>query len=273
MIALAPHNGPTGREDQKRPSTHPDLVLRAQARPALANNNRPLPHPHIGSDAPANTSRSRHPLLPHLDQTWPDFKALTAARQKDILTAWQGLGYNNRAIRLQALAKEVCERHNATLPDTEAALTALPGIGTYTARAILAFAHNKPVPVIDTNIRRVLIHELGLQETVTQKELEQAALACIPQGQSRIWHNALMDYGALQKTARTTGIRSLSKQGKFEGSTRELRGKLLKHLLAQERMTRRQAHTVLRDERAEQVIADMERDGLIRTEGERIVLS
>ena len=107
----------------------------------------------------------------------------------------------------------------------------LPGIGPYTSAAILAFAWNKAVPVVDTNIRRVLIFLFKLSEDISAQALEDFASKIIPKNKSRDWHNALMDYGALQLTARTTKIKSLSKQSKFEGSDRQVRGQLLKQLV------------------------------------------
>lgn len=94
----------------------------------------------------------------------------------------------------------------------------------------MAFAWNLPVPVIDTNIRRVLIFLYKLPETISLKELEAFDKDIIPQGKSRDWHNALMDYGAMELTARKTKIRPLSRQSKFEGSDRQVRGWILKQL-------------------------------------------
>ena len=107
----------------------------------------------------------------------------------------------------------------------------MPGIGPYTSAAICAFARNLEVPVIDTNIRRVLIFLFKLPETITAKELEAFATKIIPKGKSRDRHNALMDYGAMELTARKTKIKSLSKQSKFEGSDRQVRGWIMKELV------------------------------------------
>lgn len=94
----------------------------------------------------------------------------------------------------------------------------------------MAFAWNKEVPVIDTNIRRVLIFLFKLDEKITAGELEKFAEKIIPKGKSRDWHNALMDCGALELTARKTKIKPLSKQSKFEGSDRQVRGRILRQL-------------------------------------------
>jgi A/G-specific adenine glycosylase len=80
----------------------------------------------------------------------------------------------------------------------------------------MAFAWNIEVPVIDTNIRRVLIFLYKLPETISMQELEDFAMTIIPEGRSRDWHNALMDYGAMELTARKTKIKPISKQSKFE---------------------------------------------------------
>lgn len=94
----------------------------------------------------------------------------------------------------------------------------------------MAFAWNKKVSVIDTNIRRVLIFLYKLSENISLQELEIFAEKIIPHGKSRDWHNALMDYGALELTARKTKIKPISKQSKFEGSDRQVRGWILKWL-------------------------------------------
>jgi len=95
----------------------------------------------------------------------------------------------------------------------------------------MAFAWNLEVPVIDTNIRRVLIFLFKLNEKISMQELETFASKIIPKGKSRDRHNALMDYGALELTARKTKIKPTSKQSKFQGSDREVRGRVMKQLV------------------------------------------
>lgn len=163
-------------------------------------------------------------------QDIPDYHALANIGKAELLTHRSGLGFNSRALRLQECAKIVVEKYNGELPQSKSALLDLPGIGPYTASAICAFAWNLPEVVIDTNIRRVLIFLLKLDEEISIKDLEQIAAQLIPAGRSRDWHNALMDYGAMHLTARKTKIKSLGKQSKFEGSDREVRGWILKFL-------------------------------------------
>jgi hypothetical protein len=149
---------------------------------------------------------------------------------------WQGLGYNNRAQRLRACAAATvaaAAHGRAELPRSLTGLRALPGIGPYTARAVLVFAHNDDFAAVDANVRRVLTHELGLPEDLPGRELQAVADFALPRGRSRDWHNALMDYGSMVLTARSTGIASRSRQSAFPGSRREKRARLLRRLLEQ----------------------------------------
>lgn len=161
---------------------------------------------------------------------WPTVKDLASATQSDILTMRSGLGYNRRALNLHKAAKTIVqEYHGQILPD-EKILLWLPGVGLYTAHAIMAFAYNLEVPVLDINIKRVLIHSFDLDPKISDKELREVALACVPIGRSRERHNALMDYGSLVLHSKKTGIRS-APQSTFVGSRRWVRGNVLKHLI------------------------------------------
>ena len=160
----------------------------------------------------------------------PDYKTLANLPKLDLLSYWSWLGFNSRAIRLQDCAKQVIEKYNWNLPQDKNAILELPWIGPYTASAICSFAWNLPEPVIDTNIRRVLIFLLKLPEDISYNKLEEIAKELIPEWKSRDRHNALMDYWAVHLTARKTKIKSLWKQSKFEGSDREVRGWILKQI-------------------------------------------
>src|SRR5581483_3414306 len=87
---------------------------------------------------------------------FPDFKALAEAPRADVIRAWAGLGYNRRAVHLHLLAHEVVERYGSELPVDRQALLGLPGIGPYTAGAILSIAFGQDEPALDTNVRRVV---------------------------------------------------------------------------------------------------------------------
>ena len=169
---------------------------------------------------------------------FPNWRTLAKASPQEVLSLWSGLGYNRRAIHLRDLAKTVVSKYRGKIPDDPNLLVALPGIGPYTANAICIFAFNKDVTTIDTNIRRVLIHELGLRSNVSLKSLKTVATGVLPKGKSRDWHNALMDYAALA-LPETPRIKPLSKQSPFKGSIRQIRGQLVLRLMSAHSLKRK----------------------------------
>lgn len=211
-------------------------------------------------------------VMPYYERflkSFPTLKSLSSADKKVLLEHWSGLGYNSRALRLQQLA-QILTGKGKSIPSDKERLLELPGIGPYTANAVLAFSFNKDAPVMDTNIRRVLIHELGLREDISLDALEKIALKCIPSRKSREWHNALMDYGALIATAQKTGITSLSKQSQFEGSTRWARGEIVRRLIKGNAVDLKRLKADLKEEysfnRIEEIVRKMEREGVIQRE-------
>lgn len=165
---------------------------------------------------------------------FPDFETLAAATTADVLSAWQGLGYNRRALALRQTAVRVVEDFGGILPEDEKELQSLPGIGPYTAAAVLAFAFNQPVLLIDTNIRRVFIHCFFRERSqVTDREILPLVRETLDRENPREWYNALMDFGwYLGTTIENPNRRSrhYQRQAPFEGSNRQVRGKIL-HLL------------------------------------------
>lgn len=141
----------------------------------------------------------------------------------------------------------------------------LPGIGEYTSRSIPVFADNLDLAAIDTNIRRIIIHEFGLSEDISVPELQQIAEALLPRGQSRDWHNALMDYGSLVLTSKKTGIRPLTRQSKFLGSKRWYRGRLIKELLHSDVMCLEEIEAKYADcpWNLDEIISGLIREGLV----------
>src|SRR5205823_1483180 len=109
----------------------------------------------------------------------------------DVLRAWQGLGYNRRALNLK-LAAEAAVARFGELPRTVKELESLPGIGRYTARAVASFAFNVQVPVVDTNVRRVLADFVGRE--LADRETWELAERVLPAGRAADWNQALMDY-------------------------------------------------------------------------------
>ena len=167
---------------------------------------------------------------------FPTLGALASAPARDVLAAWQGLGYNRRALALHNAAKEIVTRHYGRVPRSYEDLVALPGIGPYTAGAIQAFAFNEPVIFIETNIRRAYLdYFFPNQENVKDADIAPLVAATLDTSNPREWYYALMDYGAaLGRTFINANRRSAhyTKQSPFEGSARQLRARILRTLLA-----------------------------------------
>jgi len=134
---------------------------------------------------------------PRFLERFPDVHALAAAAPAEVLRAWQGLGYNRRALALQRTARAVEERGG--WPDTVEDLAGLPGVGPYTARAVACFALERRVAPVDTNVARVLARSLAGADPA---QLTPAARQCLADramapGHPWAWSSALMDVGAL----------------------------------------------------------------------------
>jgi A/G-specific adenine glycosylase len=159
---------------------------------------------------------------------FPTLEALAEADSKELLRVWSGLGYNRRAMWLREAAKQIVK--GGDFPRTVEGLRGLKGIGPYTSHSILIFAFNEDLATVDTNIRRVLIASGFASEEMSAKELQSIADDFLLKGRSQDWHNALMDYGSLVLTSGSTNIAPLTKQPKFKGSTRQLRGAIIRIL-------------------------------------------
>jgi A/G-specific adenine glycosylase len=146
---------------------------------------------------------------PEFLRKFPTLRLLAQAKQRDVVIAWQGMGYNNRAVRLHQFAETVVRFHGGRLPRTEEALLALPGIGRYTANALLSAAFAVDTPVVDVNVRRFLSRLLwkmrSVLETKGESEIWSAAEDLLPKGRAYDWNQALMDMGATICTARAPG--------------------------------------------------------------------
>jgi A/G-specific adenine glycosylase len=207
---------------------------------------------------------------------FPTIETLATSALTDVLRLWRGLGYTNRAVRLRRCAQELASRtkapRRAALPTTLEELIALPGIGPYTARALLVFASNADLAAVDANVRRVLTHELDLPRDLSPAALQSVAETVLPRGRSRDWHNALMDYGALVLTARATGIAPRTRQTRFEGSRRWQRSRLLGLLLDEgpHRLADLSALLGLEPAFLDGLVADLEDDGLLRHRGDTV---
>lgn len=167
----------------------------------------------------------------------PTLQKLSRLPQKELLLLWQGLGYNTRALRLQKAAQQIIAKHQGVIPKEKDALLELPGIGPYTASAIRVFAYNLPDLVLETNIRRVFLHEFFKKEkNVSDSEIIPLLEKTLPKNNARSWYEALMDYGStlpkLLKSNPNTQSKHYTKQSSFSGSDRELRGKIVRLSLA-----------------------------------------
>ena len=179
---------------------------------------------------------------PKFDQfitMFPTIKDLAQAPLRAVLFAWQGLGYNRRAIALKKAAQIILEQHNGMLPSDPDLLQELPGIGPNTAGSLCAFAYNKPVTFIETNIRTVFIHHFfPNQDKVHDRELMPLIQEALDSSDARQWYYALMDYGVmLKKTLPNPSRKSKhhTRQSKFEGSDRQIRGAVLRIITQQGR--------------------------------------
>lgn len=162
---------------------------------------------------------------------WPSVHHLAKAEYRDILQHWMGLGYNRRSYYIHQTAQIISIDFDGDVLKAIKQYKKLPGIGLYTSKAVQIFSTNADIATVDTNIRRIFIHEFNLAETISDAELFKIAEQCLPKGQSRNWHNALMDYGSLKVTALETGIKPKTQQSKFQGSDRQIRAKILRRLL------------------------------------------
>ena len=179
---------------------------------------------------------------------FPDPAACADAPVGDVLREWSGLGYNRRAVNLHRCATQVVAMHGGDLPADLDALLALPGIGSYTARAVLAFAFEEDVAVVDTNVARVLARRAGRR--LTMGGAQALADASVPDEEGWAGNQARRDLGALACRARrprggegpvsggcawqgngpdpATGSAGVSgTQSRFEGSDRQGRGRLV----------------------------------------------
>ncbi|MBI5571236.1 MAG: A/G-specific adenine glycosylase [Desulfomonile tiedjei] len=168
-------------------------------------------------------------------EKFPDVAALARAPLRDVLAAWQGLGYNRRAMALQRIAQRVVDEFGGRIPESFDTLRSFPGIGPATAGEITAFAFGKPAVFIETNIRRVFIHYFFHDRTaVSDKEILLLVEATLDREQPRPWYYALMDYGVMLKTLEQNPNRRskhYTRQARFEGSDRQIRGLILKTLV------------------------------------------
>jgi A/G-specific adenine glycosylase len=190
-------------------------------------------------------------------EKFPVIESLANAKLSDVLQYWSGLGYNRRALHLKKTAEVVVEKYHGHFPQTENELKSLPGIGRYTARALLCFSFDHQIAVVDTNVRKVILTQILIPENsinqivkqsdkltvrdsgshdfpkinsirISEQAIEDIAKQLLPAGRAYEWNQALMDYAAAVLKNEKIPI---PKQSKFIGSHRYYRGQILKQLL------------------------------------------
>lgn len=230
-------------------------------------------------------------------ERFPTAQSCADAPLGELLALWQGLGFPRRCRNLHAAAREIVDRHEGTVPGDRAALLALPGIGEYTARAVLAFADGAPIGVVDTNVSRVFSRQLN--RPLARREATDIADSTVPVDRSWEWNQLLMDLGARVCTARSPrcdacpvaatcawrraggedpaprSFHTSKPQGRFDGSDRQARGRLMKAVVTQpvERGAAPGFMGLADDaQRATRLIDDLLREGLLVEGDGRLLL-
>lgn len=182
-------------------------------------------------------------------ERFPSVDVLADASLAEVLRYWSGLGYNRRAKYIHEAAGIVAREYGHVFPAQERKLLELPGIGDYTAAAIQAFAFNKPVILFETNVRTVFIHWFFADEDmVNDRTLEPLVKKALDIHYPRKWYNALMDYGTHLKSVTqnpTQKSYTYTKQSLFEGSDRQIRGAVIKHLISNKNQSKTELITQL----------------------------
>jgi A/G-specific adenine glycosylase len=180
------------------------------------------------------------PIFERFLARFPDIRSLARASRADVLRAWAGLGYHRRAVALHRAAEQIVERFAGCIPNDPAELRTLPGVGPYTAAAVAAIAYGVPVVAMDVNVRRVVSRTTGCRED----RVEDAAAALLDRRDPGSWHQAVMDLGRevcrpvprcsacpLARHCRSRDLivppHTSRRQGRFAGSNREARGRVL----------------------------------------------
>jgi len=215
---------------------------------------------------------------PEFIDAFPTFAALANAPLHQVLAVWQGMGYNRRAIALHKCAKQVMTTFGGELPRDVGTLVTLPGIGHATACSIGAFAFNMPVAFIETNIRRVFIHFFFPDRlSVTDREILPLVKQSLDTTNPRKWYWALMDYGSALKNATPNPNRRsahYTKQSKFVGSDREIRGMILRSLVTNPQQDEKELvrNISVSGERAHKVIDRLAKEGFISRNGTTLMI-
>jgi A/G-specific adenine glycosylase len=211
---------------------------------------------------------------------FPDMDSLAQAPLKKILSVWQGMGYNRRAMSLQQITRQIAGKDfHGVFPSSVDVLMDLPGIGRATASAVAAFAFQQPVVFIETNIRRVFIFFFFQhRKKISDSELIPFVEKTLDRKNSRQWYYALMDYGAmLAKVVQNPNRKSrhYQKQAPFKGSNRQIRGIILRTLISQPDSAEQKLIQVLRitPDKVRQTLKQLQKEGFIKEKKQGYVIS
>ncbi len=201
---------------------------------------------------------------------FPTITHLAAADLREVLGVWQGLGYNRRGKALWDNARKIVQDFNGIVPDNPAILETFASIGPNTAGSIVAFAFNKPVAFIETNIRTVYLHTFFKgQNEVRDKQLMPLIEQTLDHANPREWYYALMDYGVHLKKLFINPSRASAHyavQSKFQGSDRQIRGRIIKELALSGATSKQELFAKLGNdcERYERIVDSLVADALVR---------
>ncbi len=210
---------------------------------------------------------------------FPTIELLAHAQQADVIKAWQGLGYNRRALALHRTAQQIVQEHQSIVPNCPITLETFPGIGKATASSIAAFAYNQQTTFIETNIRAVFIHCFFInQKNITDDQLLPLVAETVDQENPREWYYALMDFGVMLKKNCVNPSRASkhhTKQSTFEGSDRQIRGMILKLLSQENSLSSEQLFQQIPREqkRIERALQQLSQEGFIKQAQETFTLA
>lgn len=218
-----------------------------------------------------------HPKYQEFLKKFPKIEDVAKATNIEVLTVWNGLGYNRRGLYLKKTAEEIARNYKGKIPLDPKILITFPGIGPNTAGSIFVFSTNKPHLFIETNIRRVFIHEFFKdQENISDKEILRLLEENLDTENPREFYYALMDYGVfLSKSEINPNRKSkhYSKQSKFEGSLRQTRGKILKVLLQEKSIEIKILEEKINSLHFTDALSQLEKENFVRISESKIQIS
>ncbi len=211
-------------------------------------------------------------------KNFPSIKSLAQASLSDVVAVWQGLGYNRRAVALKKSASLITNKYNGRIPRSPELLQTLPGVGNATASAIMAFAYNRPVTFIETNIRTVYIyHFFERKKKIHDNNILPFIEQTLDLENPREWYYALMDYGVyLKKHNIKLNTRSThyTKQSRFGGSIRQVRGRIIRLLTQSDGMTIKQIEERINsnNHNISSILNQLQKDGLLSKKGRTFLI-